>query len=270
MRRWWPERETAISKSDRRGLRATTAGRLTVRPIERGPSPQPVDFDDYRDAFSHLQARLGPFCSYCERRIATMLAVEHIQPKGLPQYAQLIGRWDNFLLGGVNCNATKKDKDVRLAEVFLPDRDNTAAAFDYSPDGKVMPAAGLTDGQRQMAEDTLALTGLDKPLNAVLDENGQLVAIDRVAQRMEVWLVAQRSRGHLQRNPSEAIREQILETARGYGFFSIWMTVFLDNPEMRRRFIASFPGTAVDCFHATTTAAVSPRPPNGLPQGSKI
>ncbi len=241
-----------------------------MRPIERGTSPHPGDFADYRDAFPYLQARLGPFCSYCERRIATMLAVEHIQPKGLPQYAHLIGQWDNFLLGCVNCNGTKKDKDVHLAEVFLPDRDNTTAAFDYSPDGKVAPAAALTDGPRQMAKDTLALTGLDKPLNAVLDENGQLVAIDRVAQRMEVWLVAQRSHGHLQHHPTDAIREQIVETARGYGFFSIWMTVFLDDPEMRRRLIAGFPGTAVDCFQAATTAAVSPRPPGHLPQGSKI
>jgi uncharacterized protein (TIGR02646 family) len=241
-----------------------------MRPIERGDNPQLGDFDDYRGAFPHLHARLGPFCSYCERRIPTALAVEHIQPKGLPQYAHLVGRWDNFLLGCVNCNGTKTDKDLHLDAVFLPDRDNTGAAFEYLPDGKVVPAAGLTADQRQMAEETLALTGLDKPLNAVVDENGQLVAMDRVSQRMEVWLIAERSHTHWQQNPSDELREQIVQTARGHGFFSIWMTVFRNAPDMRDMFIGRFPGTATTCFAVGTTQAVSPRPSNGLPHGSKI
>jgi hypothetical protein len=31
-----------------------------------------------------------------------------------PRYAHFVGRWDNFLLGCVNCNSTKLDKDVEL------------------------------------------------------------------------------------------------------------------------------------------------------------
>lgn len=73
-----------------------------MRPIERGPSPRATDFDDYRDAFPELASRLGSYCSFCERRIPTNLAVEHIQPKALPAYAALVGRWDNFLLACVN------------------------------------------------------------------------------------------------------------------------------------------------------------------------
>ena len=48
---------------------------------------------------------------------------------------------------------------------------------------------------------TLELTGLDKPASEFLDSNGQLVAIDRVALRMEVWLTAQDSKNDLQANP---------------------------------------------------------------------
>ena len=129
-----------------------------MRPVLRGNSPQATEYDSYRDAFGELTARIGMFCSYCERRIATQLAVEHIQPKGLPDYAHLRGRWENFLLGCVNCNSTKGDKDVVLANVLLPDRDNTAAAYEYTMDGKITIPAGLTTDQRTIAERTLAVS----------------------------------------------------------------------------------------------------------------
>lgn len=241
-----------------------------MRPILRGNSPRAADYDNYRDAFAELTGRIGMFCSYCERRIATQLAVEHIQPKSLPAYAHLQGRWENFLLGCVNCNSTKGDKDVVLAKVLLPDRDNTAAAYEYTMDGKIMVSSGMPVAERSMAERTLALTGLDKRASAVVDSNGQLVAIDRVAQRMEIWLIAQESKNDLQANPSDGFRRQIARTAIGHGFFSIWMTVFADDSAVRRLLIAEFRGTATDCFDANSTGLVSPRPPNGLANGSKI
>ena len=78
--------------------------------------------------------------------------------------------------------------------MLLPDRDNTAAAYEYTMDGKITIPGRLTVAQRTMAERTLALTGLDKRASAVVDSNGQLVAIDRVGQRMEIWLIAQESK----------------------------------------------------------------------------
>jgi uncharacterized protein (TIGR02646 family) len=241
-----------------------------MRPVLRGNSPQAADYDNYRDAFGRLAGRIGTFCSYCERRIPTQLAVEHIQPKGLPAYAHLEGRWENFLLGCVNCNSNKKDQDVVLAKVLLPDRDNTAAAYEYTMDGRITIPARLTVAQRRMAEHTLALTGLDKRASIVVDLNGQLVAIDRVAQRMEIWLIAQESKNDLRANPSDGFRRQIARTATGHGFFSIWMTVFSDDVAVRKLLIAEFRGTATDCFDANSTTLVSPRPPNGLADGSKI
>ena len=74
-----------------------------MRPVLRGDSPQTGDFDDYRDAFGELASRIGIFCSYCERRIATQVAVEHIQPKDGPfGHPDLERRGENFLLGCVN------------------------------------------------------------------------------------------------------------------------------------------------------------------------
>lgn len=249
-----------------------------MRPIERGNSPQAQDYKNYRDAFPHLVSRIGSYCTYCERRIPTNLAVEHIQPKGLPQYAPLIGRWDNFVLGCVNCNGTKTDKDVVLANVLLPDRDNTAAAFVYTPDGKVAPAPGLTAAQHQMAVDTLSLCGLDKRPSQVTDENGQIVAIDRYTQRMEVWAVALTSKKDLSETPTAGMRRSIVKMAQFAGFFSIWMQVFDDDVQMRQMLIDGFSdgnnffgfeGTARSCFDANAHP-VTPRPPNGLAHGSKI
>ena len=241
-----------------------------MRAVERGASPQATDFENYRDAFGELASRLGFYCSYCERRIATQLAVEHIQPKALPAYAHLVGRWENFLLGCVNCNSTKGDKDVVLADVLLPDRDNTSAAYRYTADGRIEVVDSLTTEQQAMALATLALTGLDKPISQAFDSAGQLVAIDRVAQRMEAWLIAESSREDLQMVPHDAFRRQLVRTALALGFFSIWMTVFGDDTAQRTLFIDGFPGTAAECFDDATTEPVTPRPSNGLADGSKV
>jgi uncharacterized protein (TIGR02646 family) len=250
-----------------------------MRPVTRGASPQANDYNDYRDAFGPLVGRIGPYCSYCERLIPTMLAVEHIQAKDpAGPYSHLVGRWTNYLLGCVNCNGTKKDKDVQLDATFLPDRDNTAVAFDYTKDGKVVPAPGLSAGNKQIAEDTLKLTGLDKPTSGVTDENGELVFVDRVSQRMSIWLMAVSFQEDLAESPTPAMRRAIVKAAMTSGLFSIWMKVFEQDTEMRRMLIEGFyqsgefygfVGTAVDCYDADTRH-VTPRPNNGLVGAGKI
>lgn len=245
-----------------------------MRPIRRGASPQNSDFDDYRKAKPSLVSRLGNYCSFCERRIVTLLAVEHIQPKdGSYGCPQLVGCWGNFLLACVNCNSTKLAKQVVLANVLLPDRDNTFAAFTYLADGTVHPAVGMTPILLESAKHTLGLTGLDKGIKGAFDENSKQIALDRVAQRMEAWGIAQEARADIQANPdNEAVKCAAIRTAKQCGFFSIWMTVFEDNAEMRNRLIDAFEGTrASECFDTITTAPISPAPnPDQLPDGAKI
>ena len=81
-------------------------------------------------------------------------------PRRLPAYKHLEGRWENFLLGCVNCNSTKGDRDVKVGDLLLPDRDNTAAAYSYTMDGKIAVKAGLTPRHQEMARQTLALNRL--------------------------------------------------------------------------------------------------------------
>mgnify|MGYP006290641343 FL=1 len=244
-----------------------------MRPIRRNTSPQNNDFDDYTEAKPFLISRLGSYCSYCERRIATQLAVEHIQPKGLSQYAHLIGRWSNFLLACVNCNSTKKNKDVVLSRVLLPDRDNTFYAYIYSPDGKIETRNDLSPDVRMAAENTLRMVGLDKSSSQIHDENGKMVAIDRYAQRMEVFLVAQSAKSDIASNVgNDAVRRGAIRTAMGYGFFSIWMTVFANDLDMQKSLVDAFNGTAASgCFDSNTMKPISPAPnPDGLAHGGKI
>jgi hypothetical protein len=244
-----------------------------MRPVQRNTSPFLNDFDNYKDAKRYLVARMGPYCSYCERYVCTMLAVEHIQPKTLPAYSNFIGRWDNFLLACVNCNSCKKDKDILLADVLLPDRDNTFMAFNYLPDGSVKPAPHLDDNVERMAIRILEVTGLDKEIGTTQDENGKLVPLDSVSQRMQAWLNAESSLEDLQTSPTNpALRSQIVRNATATGFFSIWMTVFALDVDMRNRLIDAFAGTrGSGCFDQITTMPVSPAPnPDRLSQGGKI
>ncbi|WP_321853991.1 HNH endonuclease [Paraburkholderia tropica] len=245
-----------------------------MRPVRRGDSPQQDDFDPYAKAQPFLISRLGPYCSYCERRISTSLAVEHIQPKGLPAFAHLEGSWENYLLACVNCNSTKKDKNVVLQDILLPDRDNTFAAYAYTKDGRVVPSqASIAAGFQAMASATLKLTGLDRQSSVVVDENGKEIALDRAAQRKEVWLVAIDASNDIAAEPeSQGLRNATVRTALGYGFFSIWMAAFSNDLDMRLRFIKAFSGTEESgCFDAVTTQLVSPAPnPDGLVGGAKL
>jgi hypothetical protein len=81
--------------------------------------------------------------------------------------------------------------------------------------------------------------------------------------------MAQDSRNDLQTNPGDGFRRQIARTATAQGFFSIWMTVFADDPAMRRLLIKEFTGTAADCFDTVTTQPIRPRPATDLAHGSK-
>ena len=51
-----------------------------MRPVDKGTAPVAA-YTNYAEALPDLEQRLGRYCSYCERYIATNLAVEHVQAK---------------------------------------------------------------------------------------------------------------------------------------------------------------------------------------------
>jgi uncharacterized protein (TIGR02646 family) len=217
-----------------------------MRPIECSSSPtdragSPKQFREYQDARGDLIDRLGEYCSYCEMRLDASLAVEHVQPKSLNSVLKL--EWSNFLLACTNCNSIKGVRSVNLNDYYWPDRDNTYRAFKYLKGGLVHVNSDLTNTEIKLASATLKLTGLDK-----ISSNDLRRSDRRQSNRRDAWEQAEIALKRLKDNPIPVLRDQIVDTAKNKGFWSVWMTVFQDDADMLNRFIAAFPGTCKDCF----------------------
>lgn len=215
-----------------------------MRPIERGVAPV-ITSTNYRDAFPTLQERLGAYCSYCERHLATNLAVEHIQPKALNPALELT--WENFLLGCVNCNSVKGDTPIVLNEYVWPDRNNTLLAIDYV-NGIAKNALSQTHPAHQQVNALIKLVGLDKVPSNPDSDRRPTPADQRWKYRMDTLGKAKLTKQRLLANDTVPMREQIVETALSHGGFSIWFKVFENDVDMRLRLLAAFPGTSTRCF----------------------
>jgi uncharacterized protein (TIGR02646 family) len=215
-----------------------------MRPVHKGTAPD-HGFSEYRDAFPLLRDRIGPYCSYCERQLPVSLAIEHLVPKSREPGLAL--QWENFLLGCTNCNSTKGNKPVNPSESLWPDRDHTMLAFVYREGGFVEVADGLAPEAHEMAVRLKDLVGLDRHPGG--PGQSPTHADERWRQREEIFKLAQICRERLKELDRVVhCQELIVDVARHSGFFSVWMTVFEHDSEMRRRFIAAFPGTCGDCF----------------------
>jgi uncharacterized protein (TIGR02646 family) len=234
-----------------------------MRPLDRGVAPR--HYARYQDAKQDLVNRFGPYCSYCERRIATYLAVEHIQAQS--KFPELTNEWINFLLACVNCNSAKLAEAIAFDRVLLPDRDNTFAAFAYAENGMVEVAATLAAPFAGMADATRELVALNRYEHAQWDESHLFAALERVGQRIQVWTQARDARCDF--DAGRVIPKRIASEAASAGFFSIWMAAFDGVAEVRQAIIQAFPNTAQDCFDLET-AIISPRPHNGLAHAGKV
>ncbi|MEA5467711.1 HNH endonuclease [Spirulina sp. 06S082] len=228
-----------------------------MRPILKGERPLDSEgnskvFKQYQDARGDLIDRLGQYCSYCEMKIPTALAVEHIQPKKI--YPELELEWNNFLLACPNCNSTKKDKDISLEDCYWPHIDNTFRAFLYLKGGLIHLNPILTQEEQQKARTTIELVGLQKESKSDKTRSDR-----RLSNRRETWDIAERSLRNLQANNTLGMRELIVSTMETSGFWSVWMTVFKDDPDMLNRFIAAFPGTCQECFDSLGKPVPRPR-----------
>ncbi|WP_199317456.1 DUF3134 family protein [Planktothricoides raciborskii] len=242
-----------------------------MRPVNKGDWPKDPKTNDskvftsdrkiedntYKEAKKDLICRLGPYCSYCETKLDISTShVEHKLPKSLEKYYSLRGDWDNFLLACSPCNNAKSDKDIELDDVYWPDIDNTAWIFDYQfhqqKNGEevviIEVNSNLSQSQKEKAQITLELTGLNRYPGGP-DEPRP--ADERYEHRTEAWNKAHRSLKLLQKLDDEEMRQDIVVQAKDKGFFSVWMTVFQDDPDMLERFMEekAFPGTArEECF----------------------
>lgn len=216
-----------------------------MRPVFKGSAPQP-EYKPYGKALDDLTRQLGYYCSYCEQPITHAPEVEHVQPKSL--VPELEFRWENFLLGCKSCNGAKSDNPVDPTRVAFPDIDNTFRALEFHPDGRVTVAPTLDAATTGLVEEAIRLVKLHRHPGAASKEDRPTLRDKRFDFRLGVWILAKRMLERYQQDPNTAdlIADEL---APAKGFFSVWMTVFSDHPPMLQRFIASFPGTAQDCFN---------------------
>ncbi|MCK6376833.1 MAG: hypothetical protein L6Q69_22415, partial [Zoogloea sp.] len=84
----------------------------------------------------------------------------------------------------------------------------------------------------------------------------------RWLNRLEAWGIAKESLQDLVANDTPQLRRQIVRTVKIGSYWSVWMTVFKDYPEILREMIRAIPGTAVSCFDVNNNCAPVPRPAN--------
>ncbi len=81
----------------------------------------------------------------------------------------------------------------------------------------------------------------------------------RWQQREELWAIAENSVNAFEGlGRSAEARSLIVDIAKGYGFLSVWLTLFDTYPDVKVALIEAFPGTAKSCFDDTGRALNRP------------
>ena len=207
-----------------------------MRRIDRGPPPRDeqgkaIRFKQNRDAAAYLRERIGDYCSYCER--TGDLHLEHVIP--VSRRPDLEWVWSNFLLGCENCNGIKGNHNESRNGYLWPDRDGTESAFEYLSEGRVRVRDDLPEPDRSRARALYRLVRLGRRPG-----KGATAGDRRWQKRRKAWGVAEEAhRKYMSGVPAELIITLAQET----GFWSVWMTVFADRPEICDGLRHGFPGT---------------------------
>ena len=221
-----------------------------MRPIVRGRKPSGLVMKHWQDAAEPLRARIGSYCSYCEKPLSDITDVEHVQPKKYYPNRKL--EWENFLLACSSCNRIKgaKPQDA-LSNYVLPDSENPLLYLQYHP--LQLPTAHRPSdpaGEQRMAR-TIELVGLARDKTTQPRATGK---DRRWIQRQDVWKTALKARDIYDRNPSKMadpdyefiLKKLIVASA----FFSVWLSVFQGVPSVVSLILDSFPGTDRSRFNA--------------------
>lgn len=222
-----------------------------MRPVKRGIVPidpttgVQISFKEHSEAKHELLQRIGKYCSYCEKPLTQLIDVEHILPK--THFPQLKTNWHNFLISCRVCNDIKGHSSIKRKDFYWSDVDNTSRMFEYNlSSGELKVNSSLSIKEQVIAKNTLDLLGLDRKPGHPKYKYGS--ADKRWQERLTALGISQEALKDLQNNDTHQMRNQIVRTAQGQGFWSIWMTVFQSDSDMLNRFINAFSGTCKSCF----------------------
>lgn len=208
-----------------------------MRPItKRNFLPNSYTYKPWRAAKGELISAIGSYCSYCERiGYSSALDVEHIRDKDTHPRRQYL--WRNFLLGCKNCNPIKSTKSIM--NMYMPHIHNTFEIFTYDANGNISINEQILTSQPQKdkAQSLINLVGLDRRPGHPDYSNKDM----RWSERSDAWLLAQK---YLPKYQTSAVdSEAVIDLAKAKGFWSIWMTVFQNEPLIVQLLKDEFPGT---------------------------
>ena len=202
-------------------------------------------FKEYQHARRYLIDKIGEYCSYCEQKIVTSLAVEQVKTKSTNKNLEL--SWSNFLLGCTNCNSTKSDKEIELNDYLWVDLDNTYNIFAYDKTSLVSVSNRIIDiNLITKAQKSIELVGLDKKPSNQGTIEWKEASDKRFEHRIQAFID---SKDHVKSYSiaNQSVRIQLLPFIKtivvNQGFWSIWMRAFENFPEVQKELITSFKGT---------------------------
>lgn len=221
-----------------------------MRAVDKGSSPY-EHIGHYAQALPYLENAIGLYCSYCEFPIAHMPEVEHVSAKSCGGSAT---DWSNLLLGCKYCN-TRKGTAVtpENADNYLwPDTDNTALAFSYDGGVPAVNTAVLTEQDPSLAmlakaSNIYRLLSLDH-VPSPSQKDRRFRARNAAYELALTSLRDYEKFTHCSPELKEAFINQTIFTALGSGFFSVWITVFREHPEIAERLVQAFPGTRTEYY----------------------
>ena len=214
-----------------------------MRPVSKGEKPKKEDgsnkeYTSYAQAKDDLRDRIDSFCSYCEMNIENQPDIEHVSPKSTNP--DLETEWSNFLLACKSCNIIKSNDNKTRDGYAFPDTHNTSFLYEYSING-IKVRDDINSDIQALATATFDLV----QLNRKLDTSGR--SDDRARARLNSWNKAQEALVDLLELPTN--EAMIRQTARSCnGFFSMWIQIFKDYPEVKRNILQNVAGTAFDCY----------------------
>ena len=206
-----------------------------MRPVNRGKNSKP--FKSNKDSRKKLAEVLGWYCSYCEMGVRNMIELEHVVPhsKGGAKRG-----WNNFLLACRYCNSIKSNRNKSRNDYLFPDIDNTDLAFEYSENKLIEVEKNLAHPIKKYARNTINLLGLDRFPGGKKEPTQ---SDTRWVFRYETWSMAKLSLQNWKLKPCPELAVQIGLTAKGTGFYSIWLKVFNEMDEVLTEIQKNYIGT---------------------------
>lgn len=219
-----------------------------MRPVNRGSVPKKEDGTDkvytsYKQAKDDLKNALGAYCSYCEMPIDNQVDIEHVVPKKHDD--TLENEWSNFLLACKSCNIIKSNKNIDREGYVFPDTHNTSFLYEYF-ENNVKVRENLSPDIEKLASATFGLVQLNRKLDT------SNMTDDRAWARQRSWQEAKEAlNDFLELSENDAM---ISQTARSCnGFFSMWIQIFKDYPEVKKAILENARGTAIECYDENST-----------------